>query len=186
MNQHNDYKDEDLVALLNEEESRAFEMIYRKYASELYKYARHLISTKEDCEEIIQEVFERLWIQRQTIKIKSLRAYLYKCVKNKVINYFEHKAVKKKYADHYLFFGAIYDSVEEDKRNAEIIHQLIERGIKTMPEQLQRVIQLRLVENLSNPQIAQRMNIAKKTVDNYIHLVYVHLRSFKITTDNWF
>jgi RNA polymerase sigma-70 factor (family 1) len=177
MNPTDNYTDAALVALLNQGDRKSFEIIYKTYAAELYKYARHIISNKEDCEEIVQEVFERLWSQHKAIQIKALRAYLYKSVKNRVINYFQHNEVKKKYAEHYRFFEVIYDSVDEEERSAETIHLMIERGIQQMPERVQTAIRLRLSENLSNKEIALRMNITNKTVDNYMHIVYTHFRA---------
>ncbi len=172
-----DHTDAEMVALLNQGDKKAFEVIYRTYVSDLYRYARHIISSKEDCEEIVQEVFERLWALHKTLKVKALRPYLYKSVRNKVINYFQHNEVKKKYAEHYRFFGVIYDSVDEEERNAETIHLMIERGIQKMPERVQVAIRLRLTENLSNKEIAKRMNITNKTVDNYMHIVNTHFRA---------
>lgn len=177
MNTYQYYTDTELVALLNQADRKAFEIIYKTYVAELYKYARHIISNKEDCEEIVQEVFERLWSHHKSIKIKALRAYLYKSVKNRVINYFQHNEVKKKYAEHYRFSEVIYDSVDEEERSAETIHLMIERGIQQMPERVQMAIRLRLTEDLSNKEIALRMNITNKTVDNYMHIVYSHFRS---------
>ena len=172
-----DYTDAELILLLNQGNKNAFEIIYRTYVSELYKYARHIISNKEDCEEIVQDIFERLWVAHKTLKINALRPYLYKCVKNRVASYFQHNETKKKYVEHYRFFESIYDSIPEDDKNAEVIHAMIEKGIPGMPERAQMAIRLRLTEDLSNEEIAKRMNITNKTVENYMHIVYPHFRA---------
>jgi len=169
------HSDAELITLLNRGDKKAFEIIYNTYAPELYSYARHIITRKEDCEEMIQEVFERLWSLRKSIQPKPLRPYLYTSVRNKLTDYFRHNAIKKRYAEHYLFFETIYDSIDEE-HTAENIQRAIEQGIRQLPERAQVAIRLRLNENLSNAEIAQRMNITHRTVDNYMTSVYNHFR----------
>lgn len=172
------YSEEELLHGLNEGNLVIFKFIYSSYAGELITYARRNISSKEDCEEIIQEVFESLWARHKTLKIVSLRFYLFRMVKNKIASYFRHKAVVQKYEEHFLIFEAVYDNLNEaEKLSDATIPDLIERSIQTLPERCQVAIRLRLSENLSNSEIAERMNISRKTVENYIFTVLTHLRA---------
>ncbi len=156
----------------------AFEAIYRKYAADLYRYARKNIDSKEDCEEIIQEVFESLWARHDKLgHVTDLKAYLYRMVKYKVIRYFQHSAVKKKYAEHYTLFEAIYDTAAPEERDTETLQLLIEKSLTQLPDRCQLAVRLRLHENLSNADIAIRMNIKKSTVENYMVTAVAHLRS---------
>ena len=174
------YTDTELITLLSEGSQRAFESIYRKYASDLFRYARKNIAVKEDCEEIIQGVFESLWARRESLRhITILKAYLFRMVKYKVIRYFQHKAVKGKYAEHYILFEAVYDTVPEQERTAESIQDMILKRIAELPERCQMAFKLRLLENLSNGEIAQRMNIRRETVENYMVRAFSHLRAFQ-------
>jgi len=73
--------------------------------------------------------------------------------------------VKKRYADHYRLFEAIYDSLNEADRDATSTYAMIEKSIAKLPERCQAAVKLRLDENLSNGDIAKRMKISKKTVE---------------------
>lgn len=177
MNLHLDDTDVALVALLTAGDKKAFEAIYRKYASDLYRYARKNIPLKEDCEEIIQDIFESLWVRYETLQVKTLRSYLFNMVRYKVIRYCQHKTVRKKYADHYRLFEAVYDNVNEAERDTTSTYAMIEKSISKLPERCQVAVKLRLDENLSNGDIAKRMNITKKTVEMYMFKAFSHLRS---------
>jgi RNA polymerase sigma-70 factor (family 1) len=177
MQSRNLHTDADLVSALNDGDVNAFEMIYRKYVGELYRYARWNISTKEDCEELIQDVFESVWARHKTLKPDTLRSYLLSMVKYKVIRYFQHSRVKKKYIDHYRAFEAVYDNVGEEAVDPVAMQARIEKSLQALPERCQAAFRLRLHENLSNGDIAERMNITKKTVEVYMFQAFKHLRA---------
>lgn len=171
------HTDTDLLNAMNNGDENAFEMIYRKYVGELYRYARRNISSKEDCEELIQDVFESVWTRHKTLKPDTLRYYLLSMVKYKLIRYFQHSRVRKKYIDHYRAFEAVYDNVAEEAIDPAEMQARIEKSLQALPERCQVAFRLRLHENLSNGDIAQRMNITKKTVEVYMFQAFKHLRS---------
>ena len=181
MNANRDHSDSQLVDLLITGDNTAFETIYRRYAADLYKYARRNISVKEDCEEIIQEVFESLWarhdkLQHVTAQEGYLKGYLINMVRYKIIRYFKNSEIKKRYAEHFRLFEAVYDNIMEEE--SEISTQaIINRGLAELPERCQMAVKLRLTENLSNSDIAKRMNIKKGTVENYMVTALSHLRA---------
>jgi RNA polymerase sigma-70 factor (family 1) len=170
--------DTHLLALLNAGDDTAFRVIYKQYVKSLLSYCRRNIERPEDCEEIVQEVFESLWARRQSLKIVSLRHYLFSAARYKIIRYFQHRKVKQKYEAHYKFFQEVYDAIEKDeKEDIELIQQKLDRCLNDLPERCQVVFRLRLYENLSNSEIAERMKITKKTVEVYIFKAFSHLRN---------
>ena len=178
MNPYHNHSDTGLITLLIQGDQAAFESIYRRYAGDLYKYARKNIPSKEDCEEIIQDIFTDLWSRHDTLgHVTVLNAYLFRMVKYKVIRYFQHSAVKRKYEEHYKLFEAIYDNSSEQERNPAAIRSMIDKGLAKLPERCRLAVMLRLTENLSNGDIARRMNIKKRTVENYMVTAFNHLRS---------
>lgn len=174
MNSSDQLTDMELVALLRQGDKHAFEIIYKTYAKALYRYARRLITSREDCEEVVQEVFERLWAGHHSLDVRSLPAYLYTSVRNGILNYFKRAEVRQKYLAHYRYFSAVYDQAED--RDPESLHRLIEEGIGKLPRRIQEAIRLRLNEGLSNREIARRMKVTPNVVDKYMHVVYSHFR----------
>jgi RNA polymerase sigma-70 factor (ECF subfamily) len=175
LSSHSSHTDTDLLNQLEQGDRKAFESIYHRYASDLFRYARRIIP-QEDAEELIQDVFEWLWVKRGGLNITSLRHYLFTAVRNRIIRYIEHQRVRKKYEEHFRLFEEVYDNIPESGRNAEAIRERILKSIEDLPERCQAAFRLRLLENLSGDEIAARMNIAKRTVENYMVMAHQHLR----------
>ena len=112
----------------------AFEKIYKTYASGLFQFCRKNIPNKEDCEEIIQEVFVSLWERHENLNITSLKQYLFTAVRYKIIRYFSHNAIKRKYELHYRFFESIYDTMPDEPREAEQLQTRIASCLADMPQ----------------------------------------------------
>lgn len=169
--------DTELADLLRQGNHQAFEVIYRRYAKELFHYALRKIKVREDCEELMHNVFESLWKRREELMITSLRHYLFTSVRYMVIRYFSHREVKRKFAEHYQLFEMVYDALDEDQqRDPKAIHAALLQHIHDLPDRCQEAIRLRITENLSNGEIARRMNINKGTVQLYISKAFGHLR----------
>jgi RNA polymerase sigma-70 factor (family 1) len=169
--------DEELALLLTRGDPNAFEVIYNRYAADLFRYARKNIALKEDCEEIVQEVFVSLWERHESLHVLSLKYYLLKAVRYRVIRYMQHQKVKKKYAAHFTLFEALYESIEHEQQTPEAIQTRMQHIIDELPERCKVAIKLRLLENLSNGEIAAQMNITKKTVEVYMLRAFTLFRS---------
>ncbi len=173
-------EDAELITALNQGEDAAFAAIYEKYAKDLYNYARHNLTSKEDCEEIVHDVFTWVWQNRATIKIESsLRFYLITAVKRKVLRYFQKVEVRKKYERHYELFEAVYDIYKEEQQEIDPVamEQWINKSISNLPETWRAAFLLRYKENLSNGEIAERMNINKRMAENHVFRAISYLRT---------
>lgn len=170
--------DSQSIALLKRGEGTAFAALYRKYASELFRYVRKNIGVKEDCEEIIQDIFLDIWARREKLDhVTNLEGYLYKMVRYKVIRYFQHKSVVKKFEKHYRLFEVLYEDSQMEETKKTTFQERITSCLSDLPERCQEAFRLRFLENLSNGEIAKRMNISKTTVENYIVKAYSHIRT---------
>ncbi|MBX2894712.1 MAG: sigma-70 family RNA polymerase sigma factor [Cyclobacteriaceae bacterium] len=166
-----------LVSLIKEGNQSAFESIYRAHAADLIAFARKNVGI-ETAEEIIQDVFVSLWMRRAELQITSFRAYLFSSVRYRLIRHVKHEKVKRKYEDHYRLFEAAYENTPEPQRNPEALSQKINALTTQLPERCRQALHLRLTENLSNTEIAQRMHISKRTVETYISQSFDLLRQY--------
>lgn len=180
MNGYANHTDTELVAALSQGEHGAFEGIYKRYAAKLFHHIQRNVSSRADAEEILHDIFETLWKNHRTLLIRSLGPYLFTMARHKIIRYFEHKKVKRKYEQHFIHFQAAFDFLYEAENDKSIdpdaFKSLIDTGLSQLPERCQIAFKLRLVENLSNAEIAQRMNITKNTVQNYMTRAIASLR----------
>lgn len=179
MNPYHNYTDVDLVTRLVQGDSTAFEFIYRTYVKELYIYIRRRISVSEDCEEIIHSVFESLWKRRHELgHITALKSYLYSSARFRAISYLRDEAVRKKHEEYFSLFESVYDnSNPEVQADPDALKALINNAINDLPGRCQEAVRMRVQQNLSNDEIALRMNINKRTVQNYMVTAFNHFRS---------
>ena len=83
------YSDEGLLKLLKQQELGAFEEIYMRYWRKLYSAAYKRTQSREISEELVQDIFTSLWVNREILKVEILSAYLFSAIKYKVINHLE-------------------------------------------------------------------------------------------------
>jgi RNA polymerase sigma-70 factor (family 1) len=171
------HTDNQLLQQLATGSHTAFETIYRRYASQLYGYARKNLQHKEDCEELIQEVFESLWLRRENLNIRDLRHYLFNSVRYIIIRHFYNKGVKKRYLEHYRIFAEWFETANDHDHEPQSISEKLIASLSGLPARCRQAMQLRILENLSNSEIAQRMNISKRTVELYMSKALIHLRT---------
>ena len=185
MRTDDDHRDADLVTALNNGDKKAFEIIYRSHVGMLYGYARKNIQLKEDCEEIVQEIFESLWVRRESLRLQApLRSYLLAMVRYKIIHYFKKKAVVRKYAEHFTLFDAVYSQLEGRDIDPEDIQSAVHKLVSQLPRRCQEAVKLRLSENLSNTEIAHRMRIGTRTVETYMLSAFEYFRThYKVYLD---
>ena len=143
----------------------AFEVLYRRYWERLYAFAFRYLRSKEDSEEIVQEVFFRIWRGRaHWIPAGAVRNYLYLAVRNSARDRLERAAVARRRRISQREPAA---EVQPDLEAADLV-AAVERALTELPAKRAEVCKLRLVAELSYAQIAQRLGICEKTVETQL------------------
>jgi len=143
----------------------AFEALYRRYWERLYAFAFRYLRSKEDSEEIVQEVFFRIWRGRaHWVPAGAVRNYLYLAVRNSARDRLERAAVARRRRISQREPAA---EVQPDLEAADLI-AAVERALTELPAKRAEVCKLRLVAELSYAQIAQRLGICEKTVETQL------------------
>lgn len=142
----------------------AFDLIYRHYYPALYVYASRLLNDTEAGKEVTQEVFLKMWQSREGLELDSVKAYLFKSVKHKCLDYLKHGKVRDAYARHVIAAGD-YTVDGIDYFQAAELHQLIRQTLFEMPPDVKAVFEQSRFEGLTYQQIAEKEDISVKTVE---------------------
>ena len=143
----------------------AFEALYRRYWERLYAFAFRYLRSKEDSEEIVQEVFFRIWRGRaHWVPAGAVRNYLYLAVRNSARDRLERAAVARRRR---ISQREPVAEVRPDLEAADLV-AAVERALTELPAKRAEVCKLRLVAELSYAQIAQRLGICEKTVETQL------------------
>lgn len=173
------YDQSDLLSLLKNGDSKSFELIYDRFADRLYHYIYNRVNNKDVSEEIVQEIFVSLWSKRETVQIMtSLDAYLFGAAKYRILTYIRSERVRNKYAASFASFStASLDNSNEEMMDLKDLQYSIDTSIAELPEKCRTAFRLSRMEHKPISQIAERMNISKRTVENYLSQALKHLRT---------
>lgn len=146
----------------------SFEHVYTTYFTGLHRYVNSIINDEMESEEIVQNVFIKLWERKDTLDIQlSLKAYLYKSVYNESLNWLKHQKVKQAYESHSLYVMKQKSAPEAHEELAsKTLQQKIREALLDLPEQCRTIFQLSRFEELKYREIAQQLNLSEKTVEN--------------------
>jgi len=177
MNPYQNHTDTELVQLLSEGDELAFNTLYKRYVQGLLRFANKSIFNKEDCEEIVQETFVELWAGREQFgQVTNVTAYLFSIIRYKIVHYIRFHMARQKYAAHYHLFAQVYNTSSSEQDNADRVGSFLDNALQGLPNRCQTAFRLRLSEDLSYKEIAERMEISVKTVEKYISAALGHLR----------
>ncbi len=145
----------------------------------MYAYAYNRLREKEVCEEIIQDVFVALWANRTTTQItSSLSGYLYQAVKFQMLNFIKSTRVRSSYLEHFLHFREqLFDDSNNEHIAVNDLRAMLEKSMADLPEKCQEVFRLSRIQHLSIQEIALRLDISHKTVENHLTKALRHLRN---------
>jgi RNA polymerase sigma-70 factor, ECF subfamily len=165
-------REKELIKGLQLGNKSTFDFIFKSHYAHLCSYAKNYLRSAELSEEIVQEVFIRIWEKRGKINIHtSIRAYLYQSVFNGCMNYI--KGIQSsgfKHIDHddasirnELMSMDLADSQFSMLFSAEVEKEL-ESAIRGLPDQCRQIFRMCRMDNLTYREISDLLNISNSTV----------------------
>jgi RNA polymerase sigma-70 factor, ECF subfamily len=147
-----------------------FEVAYKEHFKSLYIYAFTILNNEIQAEEIVQNIFLKIWEKKEKINIEiSLKAYLFKSVYFDCLNLLKHQKVKSKYESHALYEMS---KTKTESASQKIMYKNLEEKFREvlneLPEQCRTVFQLSRFEDLKYREIASKLNISEKTVEAHM------------------
>lgn len=159
-------------------DSAAFDFLFQQYSGKLFYFVQKYLNVKEESEEIVQDVFLKLWKHKKEIRSEeAFKSYLYKIALNNIRNYFNKKQVQEKHkqliAQEYLF-ESHSDAGELDY---ESVMKRVDRLIELLPAKRQEIFLLSRKEGLDIAEIATYLGISESTVKNQITSAIAFLKT---------
>lgn len=170
------YTDSDLLERIKLDDQTAFGELYNRHWKFLYNGAFKRLPEEEVCKDIIQDVFTDFWFRRNKVEIENLRAYLYTAVRFQVLKYF----ARNKVTGHFLqpFEDIVDASLSADYRiNEKEFDLLVVSWMESQPEKRLTIYKMHIQEELSTKEIASRLSVSQKTVQNQLGTSLKSLRA---------
>lgn len=154
-----------------QERAYSFKELFRRYYPEAVQCALFYLHDLTLSEDVVQEVFTKLWEQCDKIsEIDNLHGYLLFSVKNSSLNYLKHQAVVNKFQQNYLY------EVEQEEPLSEDYFDAIRRLVDQLPPKRREVLEMSVVESKSYQEIADALDISVNTVKDHLKKAYSFLR----------
>jgi RNA polymerase sigma-70 factor, ECF subfamily len=146
---------------------KAFEQAFKTHFKSLYAYAFTIVKNDLAAEEMVQNVFFKIWEKKERLSIQtSVTAYLYRSVYHECLNHLKHQKVKAAYRSHVVYHTKDQTDHAEKKVMLSELQQQVNKALDELPEQCRTIFQMSRFEELKYQEIAERLGLSVKTVEN--------------------
>ncbi|MCF0041972.1 RNA polymerase sigma factor [Dyadobacter fanqingshengii] len=161
-------ENEHLIEALQEGSENAFTVIYQRYWYKMFLVAYRKLQDKEAAEEIIQDIFLRLWKERITAKINNLDHYLFAAVRYEVINHIRSNVTKGTYAGNAMDFDSLSECNTENQIALKELLSQIEEGLHILPGKSGEIFRLYKLEHWPISRIAKHFDLSEKAIEYHL------------------
>ena len=179
-------EDQELLTRIKHNDKKAFEHIFHEYFHVLHEYANFYVENLQLAEDIVQDVFLKIWDTRNRLVIHtSLKGYLFRSIHNNCIQYLRHKVVVQ---DHHaihqaklkeaLLMNRLFFETGLTKLYENEIESLVHKAIDDLPGRTREIYVLSRHKYLKNSVIARKFNVTEKSIEYHITKALESLRKY--------
>ena len=159
----------DWVAALKEDDAEAFNKLFGQYAKRLFYFSLGYLKSKCEAEEIVQEVFFKIWENRKSLNPElSFKAYIFKIAYRRINEVFRKLAQEQNYRHEVISNSLDHDNNLEERSDYHSLLELVETIVRNLPPRQKDIFIKRKQQGMSIKEIAQVLEIAPKTVENHL------------------
>jgi len=174
MESYIDLSDHELISLLKDGNVGAFDAIYHRHSAGMYKFAYRILKDEDECNDVLQNVFTWLWEHRHNLSFTSLQAYLYAAVKFNLAGVIR---VSTRRTEILAEAPVITEGVEDSSLELKELMYLIRSFTESLPEKAREIFELSRNQYLTNKEIASRLGLSEKTVENQMTISLKKLKA---------
>lgn len=169
--------DVNLIQRLKDNDRLAFELIFNKFSKKLYYFTLGYVHSEAETEEIIQNVFISFWENRDMLsEAFPIQNYLYKVTINHIYNYFKHRLVRRRYAENMIIEGTDEDQEAMQYILSNDLEEVVYKIVEELPLRQKVIFRLSRLEGLCHAEIAERLGISVRSVENQIYRALKYIR----------
>lgn len=167
---------EAVFARIKDGDERAFERVFRAFYRPLCDYAVTLLGSAEDAEDVVQDLFTRVWAERQGMEVQeSVKSYLFTAVRFRALNMLKRRAMEQKHSTSLAEF--IEDLQHEDYSEEEMRRiERLQEALRALPPQCRTVFTMSCLDGKTYAEIAGELGITVNTVKSHVAKAYRDLR----------
>ena len=173
-----------LVGLLQNGDQKAYDDLYKLFAPKILNTCKKMYLNQQDAEEVVQEVFLKVWIKRADLdNTLSFNAYLLAIMRSLIFKRSRKQALDIAYQKYNIQFLPKVDNSTEESILYEEIKSFSTKAIASLPKGQQEVFSLKFSEHLTADEIAEKLQISKRTVENQLYKATKKLKKQLISNE---
>jgi RNA polymerase sigma-70 factor (ECF subfamily) len=173
------YNENELLKLIAEGDKNAFTQLYNNYRNKIYSIAFELTESTAVAEEIVQDVFLKIWVKRNTLnEVEHFRAYLFTITRNYVFTALKRIARKESIEVNAMEGAPLYYHDTEDRVLNNEYTRILQAAIDRLPEQQRQVYNLIKTEGLKREEAAAALQLSPETVKSHLAQAMRSVRTY--------
>lgn len=173
------HNEKELIRLVAGDDEIAFRELFERYSDNIYGVAMAYTKSADAAEEIVQDVFIKIWMNRnKLLQVERFNDYLFIVARNYILNYLRNNKKNKQFTTRLLEHFGEHTITPEDEFLVKESQKLIEQAVAALPPQQQMVYDLRRRQDLSLEDIASQMNISRNTARNHLNQALKQIKEY--------
>ncbi len=165
----NGIEEQSLIQHLNDGDQTAFELLFRFYYPGLLIFTKQILFDADEAENIVQDFFVHLWLNRKSIKDSStLKGYFFTSVKNRALNFLKKRKIKENTIKELKLLVESDTLYQPDLFIESELQDKIKRALKKLPKRTHEIFVLSRSKGYTNDEIAEMLSLSKRTVETQI------------------
>ena len=160
------------------EDDSTFISIYNRYWYKLYLTCYRRVKDKSVAEELVQDLFMKLWQKRELLKIDQLENYLLASIRNATIDYLKKQMVAGKYLDYQKVYLESTRNSTEEMVELRDLEENLEKGLRVLSGKSEKVFRLYRIDHWSVEKIASHLKLSEKTVHYHLTRSQKFIRTY--------
>jgi RNA polymerase sigma-70 factor (ECF subfamily) len=170
LNEIDNVDDSLLVTRIRQDDKYAFKSLYQRYSKKIYFFSLKYLGNNIEAEELVQSVFINVWEKRNYLDpTNSVKSYIYKAAANYIYNYLKKKSIHARFVDSQINKDEVLTNLTYEQVLFNDLEKSINSIVGILPPQQQKIFQLNRNEGLTNDEIASKLDLSVRTVENQMY-----------------
>lgn len=160
---------EKILRDLANDDKEAFDELYRLYYPKLFAYSRSFLKIDQGINDVLQEVFVKVWLNRRNIKkVETYNAFLYTITRNTLLNEIRSRLKSEEFKANIFYHAVAAEFVTQQAVEYADVKKKVDELVLQLPEKRRKIYLMSREDGKSNAEIAAELSISIKTVEDHM------------------
>jgi RNA polymerase sigma-70 factor (family 1) len=171
--------DDILVSLIRHDDENAFRVLYDRYNKKIYFFSLRYLGNNYEAEELVQSTFINIWENRKSLnRDLPVKSYIYKAAVNYIYNFLKKKAIRARFVESEISKRETLSNLTYEEVFFRDLENSINSIVSTLPPRQQNIFRLSRYEGLTNMEIAKKLDLSVRTVENQMYRALNLIRNY--------